>query len=166
MADSLSILNATTNQFLLNPPVFMAYQTTTATSMANAFTWTSVAFSDTAGVVEDNYTGHSTVTNPSRYVVKVPGTYVVSGVVAFTANATGFRGSRLAKNGTALLGSASVGINAGGGIATVFATPTIEVVCAVNDYIEVQGIQQSGGALNTNLGTDLNSMLYVKFSHQ
>lgn len=166
MADSLSILNLTTIQGILNPPAFMAYQTSTATVMANAFTWTSVTFVDTPGIITDNYAGHSTSVNPSRYVIKVAGTYQVSGVVAFLANGTGFRGSRLSKNGVSIFGSASVGNNAGSGISTAYATPVVELPLVVGDYLELQGIQQSGGNLNTNLGTDLNCSFYVRFVHQ
>lgn len=161
MADTLSILNFANSQFLLNPPSFYGYQAV-AQSVSNN-TWTSITI-DTG--VDDNWTGHSNVTNSNRYTAQVAGTYLVTGCAAFVANGTGIRTARLTKNGTALLGSGSYTTNIGAGSPVTATTPTIEVALVVGDWVELQGFQSSGASLNTFVGgTDISSSLTVRFSH-
>ncbi|MFI5814856.1 hypothetical protein ACIA7S_28355 [Streptomyces sp. NPDC051643] len=114
-------------------------------------TWTGLTL-DTEDFDSDN--GHSTTTSTSRYTVQVAGTYAVTGSVGFASNTTGLRGVRIAVSGVSVPGSA-VRTPAG---TTAFAYGLVtccQVVCSVGDYIEVQGNQTSGAALNTNVGTDV-----------
>ena len=163
---SFEALNTADIDFLFNPPTAVLTQTATTTSIPTGLSpWTSVAFSDTAGVMIDNYSGHSTGTNPSRYTVVVAGWYTVSGAVCYAANATGVRGARCAKNGTAIQGTGISITNVGAGTATAVASAPRDVRCAVGDYLELQGVQNSGGALATSINADLDSMFQVRFIH-
>lgn len=135
-------------------PSFFGYQGT-AQSISNN-TWTSLTL-DTE--VLDGDGGHSTVTNTNRYTVQVAGVYLLLGASAFAANTTSVRGCRLGLNGTVIRGShmqqqtSSAGVWSG----SSWAVQT----CAVNDWIDVAGYQNSGGALNTFAGTDAASCLGV-----
>ncbi|MBY8341808.1 hypothetical protein JYK17_17400 [Streptomyces sp. KC 17012] len=130
-------------------PRFRGYQTSVQSLSDN--TWTSLTL-DTEAFDSDN--GHSTSTNTSRYTVQVAGTYSVLGIAAFAGNATGNRAARITVNGTAV---------PGGFVKTLAATVThssavatgAQVVCAVGDYIETQGLQTSGAGLNTSAATDV-----------
>lgn len=130
-------------------PRFRGYQGS-AQSLADN-TWTSLTL-DTEAYDSDN--GHSTSTNTSRYTVQVAGTYVITGSASFAANATGNRAGRITVNGTAIPGSF---------VKTLAATAShssavqcaAQAVCSVGDYIEIQGLQTSGAALNTSAGTDV-----------
>ncbi|MFE5037157.1 hypothetical protein [Streptomyces sp. NPDC056683] len=130
-------------------PRFRGYQGT-AQSIANN-TWTVLTI-DTEVFDSDN--GHSTTTNSSRYTVQVAGTYLVIGTASFAANATGNRGVRLTVSGVAVTGSfvktGAPDTTGSSGLCTV-----APVVCNVGDYIEVQGNQNSGAALNTSAAGDV-----------
>jgi hypothetical protein len=138
-------------------PRFRGYAATTQ-SVSDA-TWTALSI-DTE--IYDSDGGHSTSTNTTRYVVQVAGTYLITGTAAFAGNAVGNRAVRLAVNGTAIVGSFDK---------TLAATAThsssrlsvAQAVCAVGDYIEVYGYQNSGGALNTSPGTDVAPSLSVQW---
>jgi hypothetical protein len=148
--------------FLENPPLLTMIQGVAVTSIPNS-AWTSLGF-DTNTI--DTYNGHSTITNNSRYVAQVAGWYRTCGNVSFVANTTGIRGVRLAVNGTVTNASANYTNPTLVGAVTTMTTPTKNVFLNVNDFIEVQAIQTSGGALNTNIGTDgNNSSLDLKFDH-
>ncbi|WP_037616471.1 hypothetical protein [Streptomyces aureus] len=130
-------------------PRFRGYQTSVQSLADN--TWTSLTL-DTEAFDSDN--GHSTSTNTSRYVVQVAGTYAVTGVAAFAANATGNRAARIAVNGTSIAGSFVKTLAATASHSSGVATHA-QVACAVGDYIEVMGLQTSGAALNTSAASDV-----------
>lgn len=135
-------------------PVFAGYQATLQSVTSG--TWTSLSI-DTETLDSDG--GHSNVTNTTRYTAQIAGTYLVLGFAAFASNATGVRGSRLALNGTAIRGSQT---NVNTCSSSVWSSPCWAVTAmAVGDYVEVQGFQNSGGALNTNNGTDCTTSLAV-----
>jgi hypothetical protein len=146
--------------FLANPPDFVGTQTV-AQSLANA-TWTAITL-DSEQL--DSYNGHSTSSNTSRYVCQVAGWYTVSGTVCFASNVSGPRGARIQVNGTAMEGLASFMQTVSAAADAGMTTPTRDVVLAVNDYVEVAGYQNSGGALNTAVDPDLSPGLWVRFSH-
>jgi hypothetical protein len=104
--------------------------------------------------------GHDTVTNTSRYTAQTAGWYLVAGSVGFAGNNTGRRGCRLAVNGTALNGSLTIVASAGVGTCQIPAVTRI-VTLSANDYVEVQGIQESGGNLNTAVTAENQSTLTV-----
>lgn len=149
-------------QFLTNPPLFIGTQTSTQ-SLADS-TWTSLTFTTEDA---DTYSGHSTSSNTSRYTAQRAGWYTVCGVYAAAANSTGFRAVRLAVNGTRVAGTGVYLPNNGSSDGS-YSTPTRDVFLAVNDYVEVQGWQNSGGSLNTAVGGgggELASALWARYSH-
>ncbi|MFF7142231.1 hypothetical protein ACFZB5_13415 [Streptomyces nodosus] len=147
------IYNAGT--FLLNPPLFVGTQNTTQSTTTGAWTVTSL---DTTQV--DSYGGHSNTTNNSRYTAQVAGLYQVCGVVGWASNATGIRGARLHLNGAPIQGTAQMTIAASGSVHAM-ATPVRVVRLGAGDYVEVAGWQSSGGALVTNVGSDIAPALWV-----
>lgn len=148
--------------FLLNPPQFQGYQNAVQ-SIPNA-TWTALSLDAERF---DDYNGHSTSVNPSRWTVPTgaAGRYTAAGVYASALNATGFRAARIQVNGSPVLGGGAYAPNASGSIEMGVVTPIVELSLAVGDYVEVAGYQSSGGALNTILDVDLRCALWLRFSH-
>ncbi|WP_219512701.1 hypothetical protein [Nonomuraea ceibae] len=111
-------------------------------SAFNVVTW------DTEAIDRDN--GHSNVTNNSRYVSQTAGWYRASVILGWSSNfAAGARQAYLRKNGGvggSLLGS-TIGDAAGN-----FTTTTVTGLyfLAVNDYVDVQAMQASGGVIEVN----------------
>lgn len=146
--------------FLGNPPVCNAVQASPQ-SIPTGSSWTSLALDSTA---VDTYGGHSNTTNNSRYVSQAPGYYSVSGAAAISSNATGWRGARVAKSGAAIQGGASeLSPNAAG--VTAFSGPPVITYLNIGDYVESQGLQTSGGALNSSVNTDANCALTAVWVH-
>jgi hypothetical protein len=138
--------------FLLAPPVFAGYQ-------SNAQSLTSGAFTPILLDVEtlDSDGGHSTVTNSSRYTAQVAGTYLVTGSVVFTGNATGIRVAHVRVNGTVVRGSQM--ILPANGTVQVPIPLSCPATLAVGDYVEVAGQQNTGSALTTYTGVDATSSM-------
>lgn len=92
---------------------------------------------------------HSTSVNTSRLTAVYPGWYGSSGTLCVATGAAATRrGGRYTVNGANVTGGSTL-VGAG-------ATGTLEVPCKlfftflnVGDYLEFQGFQESGGALNT-----------------
>ena len=112
-----------------------------AQSIANA-TLTMVSF-DTEDF--DTDTIHDPTTNNTRLTCKTAGTYLIVGGVTVAANATGVRGISIKKNNTSYLGYGTPG-NAGAGIQTSGGVIAMAAL-SVNDYVELEFYQSSGGAL-------------------
>ncbi|MEW2518124.1 hypothetical protein [Actinacidiphila alni] len=144
--------------FLTGTPAFWGYQSS-AQAVANA-TFASITF-DTE--IIDTEGGHSTASNTSRYVCQVAGTYSVQASVCWATNTTGFRASRITKNGTTVPTSEQITAPVTGFATTAF-TAT-DVALAVGDYIELGGYQSSGGSLSTtsNGGFDYTSYLRARW---
>lgn len=130
----------------LNVPTLHMYQTTTQ-SLTNAV-WAAIAmqaeFLDTVG-------GHNTGVNPSRYTPNRAGYYQLLGQVAFAVNATGDRGAQFRKNG-AQIDQAPYGVFRAPSSGSFFGAAMASAIVQLNgttDYIELWGIQTSGGALST-----------------
>jgi hypothetical protein len=133
--------------FILGPPVFDGYQAN-AQSVASG-SWTSLSI-DTE--ILDSDGSHSNITNNTRFTCVVAGTFLFLGTAAFTANSTGVRGSRFALNGTSIRGTQT---NTNTCSSSVWAEPCWAVTpMFIGDYVEIQGFQNSGGALNTYNGAD------------
>lgn len=145
--------------FLANPPLCVCYAGA-AQSIPNG-TWTSLLFSLNR---IDSYSGHSVVTNTSRYTAQVPGWYSVGGTGVLASSGTN-NAARIAVNGTVILGTPQAG-----GLIAAAAAGTGAVECDVflnlGDYVEVQFFQSSGGAINTLVtGTDFTSLMHVRWVH-
>lgn len=131
--------------FVANPPMFIGTQAG-AQSIANN---TLVALTLDTTVI-DTYSGHSNVTNNSRYTPTVAGYYLVVGSYGQAANGTGNRFVLIYKNG-ARVNLGSLGGLAAGAANTGSIQASAMVQCdGASDYIEVFAFQSSGGALNTD----------------
>jgi hypothetical protein len=124
-------------------------------------TWTALTFTSED---LDTASGHSTVSNTSRYTVVTGGAFLLSGGCGFSNNVTGVRGVRWAKNGTAINGSESVAA-ATPAIGNRVAARVIVVSLVASDYVELEAFQSSGAGLNTSAGsTDQPDMTVVRIS--
>lgn len=124
----------------------------------------SIAVSTTSGTAllltadTENYdtdTMHSLVSNTSRVVANTPGLYDVKVIVSFVANATGYRAVDLRKNAAGASGGGTdivqVNIASFQAVAPTVVAFGFEVQLALNDYLELFAVQNSGGALNATL---------------
>lgn len=146
--------------FLANPPVCNAVQASIQ-SIPTGTGWTSLALDSTAA---DPYGMHSNTTNNSRATSQAAGYYMVFGASAFASNATGWRGGRCAKNGSAIAGGAGE-IGANGAGVTALSGPPVITYLNVGDYVESQGLQTSGGNLNTSVNNDADCSLTAVWVH-
>lgn len=114
----------------------------------------------------DTDTIHSTASNTSRFTVPSGkgGKWRFTTNIAFAANATGWRGIYLFKNGTTkIIGSAMRHLPTSGASTSCVTSVTIDLVAT--DYIEVYAIQTSGGALDIGhaTATELQSAMEAVF---
>jgi hypothetical protein len=94
----------------------------------------------------DTDTIHDTSSSTSRLTCKTAGLYLAIGQLQWAANGTGTRGGRIILNSATILVEKLVP-TAGAGQATGLVLVTLYPL-AVNDYLELAGYQDSGGALN------------------
>ncbi len=126
----------------------------TATQAISDSTTTALLF---ASEDIDDDSGHSTVTNTSRWTSVSAGWYLCSGVVFHGGSTAGTsRTCEIAVNGTtASGGSASSGPRPGGTGSFSQASPTTLVHLNVSDYVELRIFQNSGGSVTTATGSSL-----------
>lgn len=133
-------------------PIRAQLRQTAAHSLANAV-YTSIQFQNEDS---DTANGHDTVTNNTRYTAQVAGTYEFDGAVVFASSTAGQRAVRWRKNGaTTALDASQTSCNpvTDPAAVTTLAARGIQIALAVNDYVELQAYQNTGGALNTFSGT-------------
>lgn len=114
--------------------------------------------------VVDSYSGHSTVTNTSRYVAQVSGWYdaKVIGALSTTSAAAALR---LAVNGTPVVGT-GVGLTPNTASGDAAALTSREVFLNAGDYVEGDIFQSTGGAVNTvATGVDFANSMTVRLVH-
>jgi hypothetical protein len=157
MAYSGQTLTAQLVDQLENPPLAVLQQTVTQ-SIANG-SWTVMPF-DTE--IVDSYSGHSTVTNTSRYTCQLAGWYRVTVRAAFATNSTGSRGARVHKNGAYIQGGANL---LGAGTLNAIVEASHVLLLAVGDYVEGAAGQNSGGSLSTAFANESACMMYVERIH-
>jgi hypothetical protein len=122
------------------------------TSQATALTFNSIDY-DRMGA----YSG-------TRYTAGVPGSYEFTGAVAFSTNATGYRGTFWYYNGALVNGSTVNTPAVPGTVApTVVPLRTVTFKMAAGDYVEAYAIQNSGSTLATENGTQFQSTAQVKY---
>lgn len=138
--------------FFAGVPTFIGYQTV-AQSVPNGNAWTVITM-DSEQV--DNYGGHSTTTNTSRYTAQIPGTYAVFGSVAWQQSATGDRRVQITLNGNPVIGSANSMDPTQSVLMAQQAVGFVPMVAG--DYVEVQGCHTSSAALSTNNGSGVSAM--------
>lgn len=124
---------------------------TSATLTALAFD--SERFDQAGGAAS---TQHDTVTNNSRLTCRYAGVYQISGTISFAFNATGVRLARIRVNGTTTVASIQVQAVTSGSNTTDIMISTLYSL-AVNDYVELLGFQDSGGALNVAVSGNYSS---------
>lgn len=132
--------------FLENKPIFSGYQVAAQSIPTGTFTPLSI---DTE--VVDSDSGHSTVTNTSRYTCQVAGLYLLTGNVVLPAAGTGTRGASFALNGsttTGITGSEQLIAPSPGFATTITPTPSY-IRLAVGDYVQICAYQNTAGALST-----------------
>lgn len=132
--------------YLLGPPLCKA-TTSVAVSIPNG-AFTPLALNTNT---VDTYSGHSTVTNNSRYVAQISAWYWVSGGAQWASNATGIRDGEFAVNGVALAETADARLSIGAGTSTSMGIPG-PVFLNAGDYVELWIFQNSGAALNAVSG--------------
>lgn len=93
----------------------------------------------------DGFTMHDNVTNNTRITVPRSGYYEVCAEISFAANATGQRGYVVLQNGAEV---ARHIVGAGGAGLTVTVAGSHVFYVSSGHYFEIQGYQNSGGALN------------------
>lgn len=103
---------------------------------------------------------HDTAVNSSRFTAVYAGWYHCTGGVGYAASATGRRASRWAVNGTGQNGSQTIGVATATGVCQVAARGK-NIYLAIGDYVELQGFQDTGGALNTDVATSGQSHMSV-----
>lgn len=138
----------------VDPPLCQAHQTTGQSIPNN--TQTAVTL-DTEDFDTDSM--HSTSVNTSRITCVTDGLYEVSGQIPYTANATGTREIRLAKNGVTLIAGGRILFPAP---ATCVPLPTIFVQLVAGDYLEIMALQVSTAALTLSATNGLFPYLRVK----
>lgn len=123
--------------------VFNSTNLTLTTGVEFALTFDSERIDQAGGSAS---TMHSTVSNSQRLTAIYAGVYLIVGNAQFAANATSYRQLRIRLNGTTFLAAVSSPSNTAA-IATKMQISTIYSM-AVNDYVELLALQNSGGNLD------------------
>ena len=107
---------------------------------------------------EDSLSIHDTVTLNTRFVIgRKLGVWLVTGLVTYATNATGTRRAVIQLNGSDVNGAHSI-VPPGAALGTAQATGMVRAT-ASTDYVELAGLQNSGGALNTTVSGSYRSSL-------
>ena len=102
---------------------------------------------------QDNYNGHSTSVNTSRYVFPRAGIYRVSGsvVFAFASSTVGYRQVAYRLNGSGIIKGSQVAIQASTSANTAVTAKDMQITVAnVGDYIELIGQHNAGVGVTVN----------------
>ncbi len=143
--------------FYTGPPLFRARQTSVMSTNSGSWYAMLLNFVDI-----DTDSGH--IANDSRYTSQVAGWYWCEGYV--TWNITGGQSRSdvaIWKNSSLVLGAQQSVLKPSGDLLAVSASAIIYL--AVGDYVEIQGLQNTGGTINTAAGTDLAPSLNVLWIH-
>lgn len=132
-------------EFLIDPPAVSIFNSTAQTCTTAVDT---VLTADSENY--DNNAMHSTVTNTSRITCVTAGRYLFTCTVRFAGNATGYRIVRWFLNGTTQIrAGGQQAITTGPQDTVISASRTFTL--AVNDFYEIQVLQNSGGNLGVTL---------------
>jgi hypothetical protein len=93
-----------------------------------------------------------------RIVIQKTGIYLLTGIVAFSAHATGYRRAHVRLNGADILPMDARDANTTTGLATV---PQVQLTreLTVGDLVTLVGLQTSGVELNTQASSPYHSIL-------
>lgn len=142
--------------FMKGPPYFRGWGSVAINLTTGV--WTPMALNTTDF---DSDTGHSNVTNNSRYTCQVAGWYWVEGYVAVAAGTASRSESAVYKNGTVVPSSQFVARTND----TQSWNAQAIVQLAVGDYVEIYCRQNSGGTLTTHTGIDAVPSMNVFWIH-
>ena len=134
--------------FLLNPPMVKARQTTVQTLTTGVSTAITFQTEDV-----DTHGFHSSTTNPSRFKPTIAGYYIGYGGVSFIINLTGRREVRIRKNGGDYISKLDTNTPTTGNLVEKGVAFGPEFFNGTTDYVEVYAVQTSGGNLNTEIGS-------------
>lgn len=112
-----------------------------------AFTFTTSGTIYTVGLnqeIYDTHAQHDNSINNTRLTCVKDGMYIINAILSFAANTTGNRDLLLLRNGTEYIGQQRLQAFASG---VTYCNVCVSMPLAVNDYIEMQGRQYSGGSL-------------------
>lgn len=134
--------------FLTSRPQFYSIAAANTVSMPNN-TLTAVTLANPALLPVPNAIdsdGGWNASQPTRYTCQVPGWYLVSGSVGYSANSSGQRMAIIRKNGADVWGGSSrmnVGVPN-----TSLPAPAVLLQMVAGDYVEIYGLQNSGATLS------------------
>lgn len=137
-----------------------AYQTVAQSIPTGTASGTAVSFNATAFDTSALWAAGS----PDRLTIPAgrTGLWLVEGQIGYASNATGQRRARITKNGSTLLGVQSVlAVTVAASATLVSATAVVKLTAG--DYVQLEAIQDSGGALNTNVSQPANTRLSATF---
>lgn len=145
-----SLLNQITTYsvFWANPPMFRMYQSVAQSVGTGSFT--QITFDVSAW---DTDSGRSSVT-PYNFVIPFAGRWEFKWKVGWAVNATGSRMSALYQNGSADTGGQTTtqAVTTASRTTDAAASP-MTVSCSVGDVMGIYALQDSGGSLNTDVGS-------------
>lgn len=147
--------------FYLSPPMFRGRQSAAQTFATG--TWTAITL-DVTDVDTDS--GHSNVTNNSRYTAQVAGWYWCLGFASWTnsANAQADVYCGLASNGSLLLGTAQALQKQANDFTSLSSASMVYL--KVGDYVEVWGRQDTGANYSAwTSNVDLTPCLNLFWMH-
>lgn len=146
--------------YYTTPPMFRGRQSAAQTFVSGV--WTAVTL-DVTDVDTDS--GHSNITNNSRYTAQVAGWYWVVGFGAWinSANAQADIFCGLYVNGTLVLGTAQALQKTANDFSSLSASSMVYL--RVGDYVEVWARQDSGGNMNSAPNTDLDPCMNLIWVH-
>jgi hypothetical protein len=166
---SLTYSSDVTNavNFLANVPYAVLLQTVNTQTLTTA-TWTTLQWDNPSSAnMIDPYGGYSPGASTTRWTVTSAnnaGTYRIRGLANFALNSSGLRATKILKNGTVIQGSSDrrPAANVTG------ATSECEwfVPMVLNDYVEIQAYQSSGGNLATSIDSDSCSSMLIQWFHE
>ncbi len=144
-------------RFWTSPPMFRMYQTI-AQSIPNA-TDTQITCDTVSGGGYDTDSGRAAGT-PWSYVIPVgmTGRWEFDLCAQFSGNAAGTRQTKLFVNGVLAIGTLADGMAGPAGISTGYPL-TVTIPVNSGDSIGLYAYQTSGGALNSNVGGNIDSYL-------
>ena len=167
-ATQMNNMKAVADFWALTPRAYV-YQSS-VTSVANsAASWTLLPMqAEVFDIVQSGDSPmHDTTTDPSRIYIRTTGKYEINGQVQIVLNSAGYRAAQVRLNAA---GSGSGGtqlalnvVDASSAALVSLPIPTVEVSLTAGDYVEAFAQQNSGGALNTIVGSGV-SFLRVKLS--
>ena len=157
------------NDFWALTPRAYVYQSS-VTSVANsAASWTLLPMqAEVFDIVQSGDSPmHDTTTDPSRVYIRTTGKYEINGQVQIVLNSVGYRSAQVRLNAAGSgTGGTQLAINtvdASSAALVSLPIPTVEYSLTAGDYVEMFAQQNSGGALNTVVGSGV-TFLRVKLS--